>query len=150
LQICRQMFAGDETPYDGKHYQLTRLLNSPQPLGGRIPILIGGGGEKKTLRFVAKYADACNLFGGPEVAHKLDVLREHCEREGRDYAEIEKTVTVNLDIGDDGELVEPLIENLRNLAALGFTVGHGSVRNVWDLKKFEVFKNEVIPAVEAL
>jgi F420-dependent oxidoreductase-like protein len=150
LQICRQMFAGDETPYEGKHYQLGRLLNSPPPLGGRIPILIGGGGEKKTLRFVAKYADACNLFGGPEVAHKLDVLREHCEREGRDYDEIEKTVTVNLDIGDNGELVEPLIENLRSLAALGVTVGHGSLRNVWDLKKFEVFKNEVIPAVEAL
>jgi F420-dependent oxidoreductase-like protein len=150
LQICRQMFSGDETPYEGKHYQLTRPLNVPAPLSGRIPILIGGGGEKKTLRFVAKYADACNLFGGPEVAHKLEVLREHCDREGRDYDEIEKTVTVNLDIGDHGELVEPLIENLRGLAALGVTVGHGSCRNVWDLKKFDIFKNEVIPAVEAL
>jgi F420-dependent oxidoreductase-like protein len=150
LQICRQMLAGDETPYEGKHYHLARPLNSPLPLGGRIPILIGGGGEKKTLRFVAKYADACNLFAGPEVAHKLDVLREHCEREGRDYDEIEKTATVNLDVGDKGELVEPLIENLRKLAALGVSVGHGSVRNAWDLTKYEIFKAEVIPAVAAL
>jgi F420-dependent oxidoreductase-like protein len=149
LQICRRMFDGDETPFEGKHYQLGRLLNSPPPVG-RIPILIGGGGEKKTLRFVATYADACNLFGGPDVAHKLDVLREHCVNAGRDYDEIEKTVTVNLDIGDKGELIEPLIENLRGLAALGFTVGHGSVRNAWDLKKYELFKNEVIPAVADL
>jgi alkanesulfonate monooxygenase SsuD/methylene tetrahydromethanopterin reductase-like flavin-dependent oxidoreductase (luciferase family) len=151
LQICRQMFAGDETPFEGKHHRLTRLLNSPAPMSTpRIPILIGGGGEKKTLRFVARYADACNLFAGPGAGHKLDVLREHCVDEGRDYDEIEKTVTVNLDIGDNGELVEPLIENLRGLAALGFTVAHGSVRNAWDLKKYEVFKNEVIPAVADL
>lgn len=150
LQICRQMFAGDQAPYEGRHYRLGRPLNAPAPLAGRIPILIGGGGEKKTLRFVAKYADACNLFGGPDVAHKLEVLREHCEREGRDYDEIEKTVTVNLDIGDHGELVGPLIENLRGLAALGVSVGHGGVRNASNLKKFEIFKNEVIPAVEQL
>jgi F420-dependent oxidoreductase-like protein len=151
LQICRQMFAGDETPFEGKHHRLTRLLNSPAPMSTpRIPILIGGGGEKKTIRFVARYADACNLFAGPDAGHKLDVLREHCVNEGRDYDEIEKTVTVNLDIGDNGELVEPLIENLRGLAALGFTVAHGSVRNAWDLKKYEVFKNEVIPAVADL
>jgi F420-dependent oxidoreductase-like protein len=151
LQICRQMFAGDESPFNGKHYQLGRLLNSPAPLTRpHIPILIGGGGEKKTLRFVARYADACNLFGGPDVARKLDVLREHCEREGRDYDEIEKTVTVNLDIGEKGELVDGLIENLRGLAALGFTVGHGGVRNAWDVKQFEIFAKEVIPAVDAL
>jgi F420-dependent oxidoreductase-like protein len=150
LQICRQMFAGDETPFEGKHYRLGRPLNSPRPLGAKIPILIGGSGEKKTLRFVAKYADACNLFGGPQLPHKLEVLREHCEREGRDYDEIEKTVMVNLDIGDHGELVKPLIEELRGLAALGVTVGHGSVRNAWDLTKYEIFKNEVIPVVESL
>jgi F420-dependent oxidoreductase-like protein len=151
LRICRQMFAGDETPFEGRHYRLGRVLNSPAPLARpHIPILVGGGGEKKTLRFVAKYADACNLFAGPDLPRKLDVLREHCEREGRDYDEIEKTVTLNLDIGDNGELVQPLIENLRGLAALGCTVGHGSVRNAWDLKKYETFKNEVIPAVADL
>jgi F420-dependent oxidoreductase-like protein len=151
LQICRQMFAGDETPFEGRHYRLDRVLNSPAPLARpNIPILIGGGGEKKTLRFVAKYADACNLFAGPDLPRKLDVLREHCEREGRDYDEIEKTVTLNLDVGDNGELVQPLIDNLRGLAALGCTVAHGSVRNAWDLKKYATFKNEVIPAVADL
>jgi F420-dependent oxidoreductase-like protein len=93
LQIARQMWAGDESPYHGTHYRLERPLNSPPALRRpHPPILIGGGGEKKTLRLVAKYADACNLYDAPELAHKLDVLREHCDREGRDYAEIEKTV----------------------------------------------------------
>ncbi|GAA2576500.1 LLM class F420-dependent oxidoreductase [Actinomadura fulvescens] len=92
LRIAKQMWAGDEKPFEGEHYRLERPLNSPQPVRRpHPPILIGGGGEKKTLRFVAKYADACNLFDSDELPHKLDVLREHCEREGRDYAEIEKT-----------------------------------------------------------
>lgn len=86
------MWAGDESPYQGKHYQLQRLLNSPPAVRRpHPPVLIGGGGEKKTLRLVAKYADACNLFDSPELPHKLEVLREHCEREGRDPAQIEKT-----------------------------------------------------------
>jgi F420-dependent oxidoreductase-like protein len=151
LQICRQMFDGDETPYAGRHYRLDRPLNSPAPIARpRPPILIGGGGEKKTLRFVARYADACNLFATPDVARKLDVLREHCEREGRDYDEIEKTVTMNIDPGEKGERVDELIESLRAMAALGFTVGHGGVRNASDLSQYELFKNEIIPAVEEL
>ncbi|MFI0409836.1 LLM class F420-dependent oxidoreductase [Actinomadura sp. 3N508] len=92
LRIARQMWKGDESAFEGDHYTLERPLNSPPPLRNpHPPILIGGGGEKKTLRFVAKYADACNLFDGEELPRKLDVLREHCEREGRDYKEIEKT-----------------------------------------------------------
>jgi F420-dependent oxidoreductase-like protein len=92
LRLAHQMWKGDETAFEGEHYTLERPLNSPPALRDpHPPILIGGGGEKKTLRFVAKYADACNLFDGDELPHKLDVLREHCEREGRDYAEIEKT-----------------------------------------------------------
>jgi F420-dependent oxidoreductase-like protein len=92
LQIAQQMWAGDESPYEGKHYRLARPLNSPPALRRpHPPILIGGGGEKKTLRLVAKYADACNLFDTPELLHKISVLREHCEREGRDFAGIEKT-----------------------------------------------------------
>src|SRR5690348_13411151 len=76
LQICLQMWRGDQAPFNGKHYQLERPLNSPQALSTpHPPILIGGGGEKKTLRFVAKYAQACNLFPGPDLARKLDVLR---------------------------------------------------------------------------
>ena len=79
LQICLQMWRGDERPYHGRHYQLERPLNSPQALTRpHPPILIGGGGERKTLRLVAQYADACNLFPGPDLARKLDVLRGHC------------------------------------------------------------------------
>ncbi|MWA07302.1 TIGR03560 family F420-dependent LLM class oxidoreductase [Actinomadura sp. LD22] len=92
LRIAHQMWEGDESAFEGEHYRLERPLNSPPALRRPHPrILIGGTGEKKTLRFVAKYADACNLFDGDELPRKMEVLREHCEREGRDYAEIEKT-----------------------------------------------------------
>lgn len=95
LRICRQMWSDDDGPFHGRHYQLAETLCRPRPLQRpRPPILIGGGGERKTLRLVARYADACNLFAStPDVvAHKLDVLRRHCEHEGRDPAEIEKTI----------------------------------------------------------
>src|SRR3954452_2518632 len=93
LQICLQMWSDDTGPYEGKHYQLAETLCSPMPVSSPRPrILIGGGGERKTLRLVAQYADACNFFGGPdEVAHKIDVLRRHCETVGRDIREIEVT-----------------------------------------------------------
>jgi F420-dependent oxidoreductase-like protein len=151
LQICRQMFAGDETPYAGKHYRLDRPLNSPQPLSRPgPPILIGGGGEKKTLRLVAKYADATNLFPSAEVQHKLDVLRQHCEDVGRDYDEIEKTVLYQFDLGEKGERVGETLDDLRRMSAMGFTVAHGGVRNVYDTQQFEVFAKEIVPAAEAL
>jgi F420-dependent oxidoreductase-like protein len=95
LQICLQMWSDDNGPYQGRHYQLAETLCFPQPVRRpRPPILIGGGGERKTLRLVARYGDACNVFGSsPEdVARKLEVLRSHCEAEGRDYDSIEKTV----------------------------------------------------------
>src|SRR5437588_8652543 len=84
LRICLQMWSDDDGPFEGKHYKLARTLNSPQALTRpHPPILIGGGGERKTLRLVARYADACNLFAGPdELPHKLDVLRRHCEEVG--------------------------------------------------------------------
>ncbi|GAB2737938.1 LLM class F420-dependent oxidoreductase [Kitasatospora kifunensis] len=95
LQICLQMWSDDDGPYQGRHYQLAETICVPRPLRNpRPPIIIGGSGEKKTLRLVAQYADACNLFGTSieEVSHKLDVLRAHCADVGRDYAAIEKTV----------------------------------------------------------
>ncbi|HVQ95126.1 MAG TPA: LLM class F420-dependent oxidoreductase [Mycobacteriales bacterium] len=95
LRICLQMWSEDNGPFEGRHYQLTETLCVPAPLSRpRPPILIGGGGEKKTLLLVARYADACNLFGSSptDVAHKLDVLRGHCDAEGRDYDSIAKTV----------------------------------------------------------
>jgi F420-dependent oxidoreductase-like protein len=105
LKIANQMWSGDEKPFAGSHYQLERPLNSPAPLSSPHPkILVGGGGEKKTLRLVAQYADACNLFdaGLEAVAHKLDVLRGHCEAVGRDYAEIEKTTLGTVSLSADG------------------------------------------------
>jgi F420-dependent oxidoreductase-like protein len=96
LQICLQMWDPDDNgPYQGQHYELAETLCSPQPLSRpHPPILIGGTGERKTLRLVAQYADACNLFSStpPEISHKLDVLRRHCDDVGRDEAEIHKTI----------------------------------------------------------
>ncbi len=96
LQICQQMWSDDNGPYKGQHYDLAETRNYPPPIN-RPKIMIGGGGERKTLRLVARYADACNVFGGidtADVEHKLNVLRGHCEAEGRDYDTIEKTVLI--------------------------------------------------------
>ena len=151
LQICRQMWSQDDGPYAGKHYQLARTLNSPQSLSRpHPPILIGGAGERKTLRLVARYADACNIFDSPELAHKLDVLREHCSREGRDYAEIEKTVQTRFDLGEHGERVGQTIEHLHELAGLGIQVAHGTVINAGALRPLELMGEQVIPAVAEL
>jgi len=93
LQVVRRMWSGDTRPFHGSHASLEAPLNSPQPLSNpRPPILIGGNGEKKTLRLVAEYGDACNLFEGVDVPHKLDVLRRHCERAGRSFEEIARTL----------------------------------------------------------
>jgi F420-dependent oxidoreductase-like protein len=95
LQICLQMWSDDDGPFAGRHYQLAETLCVPAPISRpHPPIQVGGGGEKKTLLLAARYADACNLFGSSpdDVGHKLDVLRSHCENEGRDYDRIAKTV----------------------------------------------------------
>ena len=148
LQICLQMWSGDDGPYKGKHYQLERTLNSPQPLRRpHPPILIGGGGEKKTLRLVAKYAQACNLFATPELEHKLDVLRGHCEREGRNYDDIEKTVMLALDPGEQGEHIDGILEQLRGLAGLGITHAHAIVPKVSTLSPLTVLGREVVPVI---
>src|SRR5207253_1090989 len=139
LQICLQMWRGDESPYQGQHYQLERPLNSPQALTRpHPPIMIGGGGEKKTLRFVAKYADACNLFPSPDLPRKLDVLRAHCDAEGRDYDEITKTCYFIFDVGEKGEKTGQVIDRLGQMAELGFEVAIGAVANVWQVTPLEV------------
>ncbi len=106
LQICLRMWSGargDERPFEGTHYRLERPLNLPQSLSRpHPPILIGGDGEHKTLRLVARYADACSLRPRPELPRKLEVLRRHCEAEGRDYDAIEKTCVFAFDVGEDG------------------------------------------------
>jgi F420-dependent oxidoreductase-like protein len=119
LQICQQMWSDNDGPYDGKHYQLAETICVPRPLQQpRPPILIGGGGEKKTLRLVAKYADSCNLFASStdDVAHKLDVLRGHCDAEGRDYDAIEKTIIGRVDPSGD---VSDFLRNMEEYAKLG-------------------------------
>jgi F420-dependent oxidoreductase-like protein len=121
LEICLQMWSDDNSPFNGRHYQLAETLCVPQPLSRpHPPILVGGGGEKRTLRLVARYADACNVFGSsPEdVSHKLDVLRTHCEAEGRDYDQITKTVlAVRPALAD----VDAFLTAARQYAALGVT-----------------------------
>jgi F420-dependent oxidoreductase-like protein len=129
LQIVRQMWSDDDGPFEGRHYRLAETINVPQPLR-RPPIMIGGGGEKKTLRLVARYADACNLFaspraGGPAaVEAKLAVLRAHCEREGTDYDRIQKTIlyTGPLALGAAGG--EQFAEEMTGYLAVGVTEVH--------------------------
>jgi F420-dependent oxidoreductase-like protein len=119
LQICLQMWSDDDGPYSGKHYQLAETLCSPPPVQQpRPPILIGGVGERKTLKLVARYADACNLFssGHDQVKHKLEVLERHCEAEGRDFARIQKTMLVPSAETTD---IDAFLTSMEAYAALG-------------------------------
>ena len=119
IQICEQMWSDNNGPYQGKHYQLAETICVPQTLQSpRPPILIGGGGEKKTLRLVAKYADSCNLFGSSVefVSGKLDVLRAHCDAEGRDYDAIEKTIISRVDPSGD---VSDFLRDMEEYAKIG-------------------------------
>ncbi len=151
LQICLQMWRGDQAPYLGRHYQLERPLNSPPALSSpHPPIMIGGSGERKTLRLVARYAQACNLFAGPDLARKLDVLRAHCDAEGRDYDEITKTCYFIFDVGAKGEKAGEVTDQLGELAGMGFGAAIGAVANVWDITPLEVIGSAVIPAVAPL
>jgi F420-dependent oxidoreductase-like protein len=140
LQIAHQMWRGDEEPYEGQHYRLLRPLNSPNSLQRpHPPILIGGSGERKTLRLVARYGDMCNLFDLPgtgfadNLRHKLQVLRQHCDAVGRDYDEIEKTVATFLDLGDDpGDGLKRFGDHLTQLAEIGIDHAIVSPRGPWD------------------
>ena len=150
LQIMNQMWSDSDAPYEGKHYHLARTLNSPQPLSRpRPPILIGGSGEKKTLRLVAQYADSCNIFASDaaDAARKLDVLRQHCAAVGRDYDEIEKTAQVRYDLGANGENVGQTIDHLHALAEAGFTQAHGTLLRVSEPAVLDRFAETIIPAV---
>jgi F420-dependent oxidoreductase-like protein len=145
LQICLQMWSGDEKPYRGRHYSLERPLNSPQSLSRpHPPIMIGGGGEKKTLRMVARYADACNLFAGRDEARKLDILRQHCEAVGRDYDTVYKTAYYWFDTAKG---TQRIVDELGALAELGFDAAIGAVANVWDVTPLEEIGSAVIPVV---
>lgn len=151
IQICLRMWSDDDAPFHGRHYQLERPLNSPQSLSRpHPPILIGGGGERKTLRLVARYADACNLFPSPRVPHKLEVLKRHCEAEGRDYGTVEKTSLFSFDVGEGGAKVGKLIGQLRWLSRMGIQTVIGSVKDVERIEPLEIIGREVIPAIRDL
>ena len=130
LRIVRQMWSDENGPFVGKHYRLAETINSPQPLRTpHPPIMVGGGGERKTLLLVARYADACNVFAGrgagpEEVAHKLAVLREWCEREGRPYDEIRRTVLYNGPVGQDRTGATAFVDEMRALADVGVDEVH--------------------------
>ncbi len=148
LQICLQMWSDNDGPFNGRYYQLARTLNRPQSLSRpHPPILIGGSGEKKTLKLVAKYAQACNIFSGPDFTRKLDVLRQHCEDVGRNYDEIEKTVLYNFDVGEKGERAGQIVEDLHQLGELGAQAAIGSAPRVSDPAVLEIIGKEVIPAI---
>ncbi len=158
LQIALQMWAGDDKPYQGKHYQLARPLNSPQSVQRpHPPILIGGSGERKTLRLVAQYGDACNLFarmGKQVLQHKLDILREHCQAVGRPYEQIEKTTLDSIKLtrdGRDGSITPAAaVEFFAELASMGIDQAIFSLQNVSDPEAFDLLATEVIPQVNKI
>ena len=153
LQICHQMWQGEsgsQAAFEGRHFQADRLLNSPQALSKPHPrILIGGGGEQKTLRLVARYADACNIFGGPEqLKHKFGVLRQRCDEEGRPFDQIERTNLQSVDIGR--EAPSQIVERFRALARVGVQHVIFNMAGVANMDNIERLGREVLPAVHDL
>ncbi|MBI4671446.1 MAG: TIGR03560 family F420-dependent LLM class oxidoreductase [Chloroflexi bacterium] len=165
LQIAKQMWRGDTSPYRGEYYQLEEPINSPPPLSKpHPPILIGGRGEKRTLLLVAKYANASNFYFGslvrntPErqeryrnnaeqMQRKLDVLQKHCQTVGRPYAEIERTVLCTISLVPDGMSAPDIVEACHALAELGFQHVILNMPNVHEIEPLEIIGQEVIPQV---
>ena len=153
LQIAHEMWQGErgtEGRFEGRQYTATRLLNSPQSISRpRVPIMIGGGGERKTLRLAAQYADATNVFGGPEqIHHKYEVLREHCEAVGRDPDEIERSTlqSINLNRHSASEHVDWFGE----LADAGAEAVIVSVAGIADPATLEAVGRDIVPQLRAL
>ncbi len=151
LKIAKQMWSEDNGPFAGKYYQLKETLCVPQPLTKpHPPILIGGGGERKTLRLVAEYADGCNLFaraGLDAVRAKLEVLRRHCDEVGRDYAAVEKTVLDSVHLAPGKLDAAGVIARCRDLSALGVQHVIFNMPNVQEIAPLDTFGREIIPAV---
>jgi len=153
IQILMQMWSDNDGPYEGTHYQLAETLCSPQPIQRpHPPLLIAGSGEKKTLRLVARYADFCNIAGdNPEnVERRLGILAGHCETEGRDYGEIEKTIVTRYDPGPNGENASELVDRLGRFAEVGVNAALGSAINVEDPRVLEQMDTTVIPQLAGL
>ena len=151
LRICLQMWSREDGKFEGKHYQLRETLNSPQSLTKpHPPILIGGGGEKKTLKLVAKYAQACNVRADSVefVRQKFAVIDEHCAKLGRDPAEIQRTVLYRMDIGENGEKAGELVDYLGRLSEVGVQAAIGYLVGVDKMTPLEAMGRDVIPQVE--
>lgn len=151
LQICRQMWSKDNGAYSGEHYRLAETWCVPAPVQARVPIMIGGSGERKTLRLVAQYADACNLFGadGNEIRHKLDVLRQHCDAVGRDFDSIQKTAMAGFGLDPIGD-PDGFVRRMEEYSALGIelvTISHDGVDpKAWTTQVLEI----VLPKIRDL
>lgn len=177
LQIVHHMWSGKTSPFEGQYYHLERPINMPSPFSQpHPPIIIGGSGEKKTLRLVAQYADACNLVVGSPCAdeafgvmarkegsyaewlnnigkytqRKLDVLRRHCETVERPYTEIEKSIVTYLKVGSDGMSPPEVLQLCHDFADLGFQYVIFVIPNCHETEPLAVLGNEVIPAVNEL
>jgi F420-dependent oxidoreductase-like protein len=142
-----------EVAFHGQHVQAPKLVNNPAPLSNPHPkIMIGGMGPNKTLRFVAQYADTCNIFEGygkDKVQEALDNLKRHCEDLGRDYATVEKTSLGTVTLAEGQDTVAGIIERCRGLAEMGFTHAIFNMTNVYEITPLEVFGREIVPAVAA-
>jgi alkanesulfonate monooxygenase SsuD/methylene tetrahydromethanopterin reductase-like flavin-dependent oxidoreductase (luciferase family) len=151
VQACLEMWSGDrgsERPIRGVHVSIQRALNIPQSVARpHPPILIAGGGPKRTLPLVARYADACNLPPSPEIPRTLDQLRELCAVEGREFDVIERTAPFRFDVGTNGDKVDELIGRLRWLGGMGIQTVFGSVSGADRITPIEIMAREVIPAV---
>ncbi|MGH7195616.1 MAG: LLM class F420-dependent oxidoreductase [Candidatus Saccharimonadales bacterium] len=150
LQLAKQMWADDTSEFKGKLYNLPEPINHPNSIAKpHPPILIGGGGEQKTLKLVAQYGDACNLFyaaGGEVAQHKLDVLKKHCQDVGRDYDEIEKTALAGISIAQVANNPEKALETMRAMQQLGFSHAILSIGNEDDMSAY----SKAAPIIEQI
>jgi F420-dependent oxidoreductase-like protein len=153
LKLAKALWAGDETSFEGQHFSAPAITNNPRPLSSPHPrIMIGGTGPKKTLRMVAQYADACNIFEGigtENMQKALDTLKAHCENLGRDYDAIEKTSLGTAHLSGD-DTVEGVIGRLKALAEMGFSHAIFNMPDVYEITPLETFANEIIPAAAGL
>ena len=149
LKIAHHMWRGDTSPLYQKHVQLAEPINSPSPLSQpHPPILIGGGGERKTLRFVARYADACNIFARyprPDLLRKLAKLRRYCDEEGRSYDAIQKTTLTQWNVARKSP--QAIVDQIGELAEIGFDTVIASLNGVETIKPIEVIARDVMPHV---
>jgi F420-dependent oxidoreductase-like protein len=159
LRISHEMFEGErgsEAAFEGRQYHATRLLNSPQSISRpRVPIMVGGGGEKKTLKLVAQYADASNVFGTPEaIARKYGILRGHCEAIGRDPDEIERSTLQNIDPilpgGRGRESVAQIVDRMGDLADAGAQHVILGTTRADDADRLDLIGHEILPAIRSL